>query len=1018
MTLLGIPAGQGQSVLGPAFTAPVAAQPVPVAQPALPDGPGVPGAAPQLPQDSVSEDDGSVWVSHGGKLYTVASGELQQAAASMPGLRLATPDEVRETKDIEVQSADPGAGMKAGLEQFGVGLANAVSSAGRGLAAAGSVAAGYLGATETERDLQQFARESTGESLARDIAYLTGGLENENAFVRNYRAREKAYPLTAGVARTAGLLVPAIATAGAAAATSGAAAGAGAASRLASALLSPSGAAAAGIGGAVQGLAGGLAQPFETMRDTPISREAILASGGMGAVLGGALGFGIGAAVQAAPSALARVFGKKTAAVADEEVRAALPDAVKQMAESPVAEQRTLYESILKRGGEVGKEANAIADRLELAAAKAGPNPELRAAAVNEAVEAEVQRLSRTKAGEILPSEWRSREWTPDEMVRNRDVLKLGARNEITERLTDVLDGSKQALEHLRNFELKRPLVAKNLADMPEELQSQAIGKALSFVRQRRAEFEKIFEGGENALRPSKASESLGFTFNEAEEALAKAPSAADAYLAVDKLRRATDKWLGPLTNQARATDAIAAREGTELLKFAEGTYENARLFLGDADTWGKQGMLQQAVNSAWADDIAAEGRVTKLGAFLSRDVSDRYGQFAQRVDPDKIDRYLDGLGRKTLPDTDLNRMLETKARLMGEVAKAYDIPAGTVSRAIDATKELAAAVKQANAVMTASGGFETQLTQVLQSRLAKMAGSAAGAGIGGIFGGAPGALIGHSVGAAIEEYATARLPAVVQALTKNKLGIGRLPQAYKRALNRNMVESIPAATRLELFERKSDRGAQLEQFDRRTAALSRLATPEALAAAAAPALARFGAVQQTLPASTQLAAQERIQRLAAAWPAAPKGLAVRGKAQTTASEQTLRLQQAMWEATFEPLKTVEAFEKGVVDPDQAKFTWVQYPELQRLFQAATLDTLKSIPENTPIEHNTLAQLDQFFGFGGVLDESAAPAQLATAAMLAAQRAVTSEESAPRPVNVQNYQTRVNQMSGMGAKNV
>lgn len=1001
---------------------------------------GLPSAAPTYPTEetgatpapqidlsqAVTDPDGKVWVTRGGKYYTVAADKLPHVASALHDLRFASEDEVSAQRDIETQQRTPGAAVKAAITNFGTGLVDAITALPRGLAAGGSAAAGYLGATDTEAALQDFARNAGGAALAKDTAYLAGGIEGQGAFVRAHRAREQAFPLTATLSRGAGLVVPAIAlgfAAGAAGAAEGGLAGAASggteaalASRLATTLLSPSGVAQTAAGGAAQGLAGGLAAPFETMEDTPISREAILASGAMGALLGGVGGGVIGAATKYAPTALSKVFGSKTRELASDEVRASMPDAIQQLAESPDVASRELYQHVLEKGQVAGGEVNAMAERIEKAAAAAGPNPELRAAAAREAVEREVQRITQTSK-EILPSEWRSADLTPDEMVRNRDVLKLGARNEISERLSSLLDESREVMDNLRNFEAKRPLVAKNLASLTEEQQTNAIGKALAYVRQERQAFDGLFAGGENALRPNRTTESLGFSLNEAESAIAKAETAADAYVAIDKLRRETDKWIAPLTNQSRATSAIDAFEGKNLLKFTEGSYENARRFLADADTWGKQGLLQQKVNQAWADDIAAEGRVTKLGAFMSRDVSDRYGQFAQRVDPDKIERYLDGLGKKTLPDTDLNAMLETKAKLMREVSAAYGIPEALTKKAAATTEELSKALKAAHTLMTTSGGLETQIASLLQSKLAHMAGGAAGAIAGGAIGHVPGALVGHSVGAAIEEYAATRIPELISRVTKNELGFGKVPQVYQKALNRQVTGSVPATARA-LFKSTADasRAEQLDAYEKRTEVIARLASsPDATASAAGPAVNRYSLVQPTLPASAMLAMNERIARLAQAWPGQKQVSAVKptGKAQTTVSDQDLRLAEAMWEATAKPLSTLDDFAAGTLDPAKAEWTWIQYPELQKLFQASALDSLQSLPADTEVSHDALAQLDLFLGFGGALDPSQSPESLALSLSMGHALRAEHEASQPRPVNVKSFATRTNQLMGM-----
>ena len=972
---------------------------------------------------ATTDPNGAVWVSRGGRYYTVAADRAERALRRIEGLRLAAPEEVAAQREIETQRATPGAGVKAALENFGIGVADALTSPGRALGAVASVAAGAVGATDTELALQDFVRDAGGHALAKDLSYAGGGVEGENSYVRAYNARAAAFPMTTTLARTAGLVVPALATAGLAGAATGAegALGESVAARLATTVLSPSGVTQTALGGAAQGLLAGVTTPFETMDDTPISREAILASGAMGAFIGLGGGAAVGAVAKYAPSALSRVFGERSQRIAQEEVHASMPEVLQGLRESDHAASQELYQSILDKGQIVGRDTHAMADRIESAMKNAGPNPQMQAAAAREAVESEVARLTRSSK-EILPSEWRDSSLTPDQMVRNRDVLQEGARNEITERLSAVVDESRSVMEHLRSFELKRPLVAKNLAELSEEQQTAAISRALQFVRNERQAFEGLFggEGGrtlENALRANRTTESLGFSLNEAEKAISSAPTAADAYVAVDRLRRETDKWIAPLTNQSRATSAAEAFEGKELLKFTEGSYENSRRFLADSETWGKQGLLQQQVNAAWADDIAAEGRVTKLGAFMSRDVSDRYGQFVQRVDPDKIDRYLEGLGKKTLPDQDLQAMLETKAKLMREVGAAYGIAPDRIANAVTQTQELSKAVKAANTLMTATGGLETQVANILQSRLAHLAGGAAGAVLGGHAGGVPGAIVGHSVGAAVEEFAAHRVPEAMAAVFKNKAGFGRLPQVYQRALNRNVVDSVPAFVRPIVHATSGATRAEREDtYKKRTEMLAQLTTSQAAQVnAAQSAFGRFGTVQQSLPGSTQLAATAALARLQQAWPGQTRVSAVpmRGRAQTTASDADIRRSEALWEATTAPLSVFDDFKNGDLNPEKARWAWIQYPELQKLFQASAIDTLQKMPENTTIPHSALAQLDSFLGFGGVLDPSQSSASLARTAALAAQQRAALEQTNPRPANTQNFQTRVNQMMGV-----
>ncbi len=1007
------------------------AAPDPFAAPApeaAPPGGVVPAATVDL--SSAVNEDGRTWVKHNGKLFTLPSERVAEAAGKVKGLEFASPQDVQAKQDERAARADPLGGLKTTAEQFATSLTDAVTGIARGGAALASVGAGAIGLTDAEKELQGFARDAGGEALARDIAYLTGGVEGESRYVRNYEARARAYPGTTMLARAAGLVVPIVATAGAASAATVAGEGAGLAGSAASALLSPVGIQQTAIGGALQGLTAGAAAPFETMADTPISREAILASGAMGAVLGGTLGAAVGTVSKYAPGVLSTVFGKTASAeeraAAQAEIRAAIPDSIRSLEHSELPAERELFQAVSAKSDAAGKVANEMADRIQKAINAAGPNPELRKAAAAEAAQAEVERFS-GKAKEISPENWRDSSLTPDDIVRNREVLKEGAKNEIAEHLGNLVDESGSVMEHLRSFEQKESLVRKNLAGLSEQQAGAAIEASLGHVQAVRREFEGLFEGAE-ALRPSRTTESLGFSLNRAEEAIAKAPDATAAYRALDQLRRDVNGRLASLMRQTTSTLADDAYEGAKLFKFAVQAYESTRLNLANPELWGEQGRLQLKVNQAWADDIAAEGRVTKLGSFFSRDVNERYGRQAARVDPDKIARYLEGLGKKTLPDQDLRAMVERKAALMQEVAKAYDIPSEKVAKAVASAKQLGDSINAANTVMTTAGGIETTIANILGSRVAHLAahagggavGGLAGAMVGGHAGAMVGALAGHSIGGAVEEFAAHRIPQLVGKLFGAVKGYrpNAVPQAYQRALNRNVTSMIPASARV-LFATTSTAGraAQLDQYNKRSEVLAQLQQPGATLAVGERVLDQYNKVQPTLGMSTQIAAKSLLGQLAANWPGTREVSPIPSMNKALVSDQDIRTANARWEATTDPFSVFSDFEKGNADPEKVAFAWLQYPELQRLFQSAALDSLNQLPPDADVPMDRLSSLDQLLGMGGQLDPSLRPdfmaRQLDRGAALRAEEEQQQPNAAAAGRIAQQHQTENTRVMGV-----
>ena len=93
-------------------------------------------------------------------------------------------------------------------------------------------------------------------------------------------------------------------------------------------------------------------------------------------------------------------------------------------------------------------------------------------------------------------------------------------------------------------------------------------------------------------------------------------------------------------------------------------------------------------------------------------------------------------------------------------------------------------------------------------------------------------------------------------------------------------------------------------------------------------------------------------------------------------SSDDLRLANAMWEATTEPLSVARDLASGYIDPDKAAYAWKQFPGLQRACQACIVDVFSqdlSQEEREDIPENLLAQLDATFGFGGRLQETSDP---------------------------------------------
>lgn len=114
--------------------------------------------------------------------------------------------------------------------------------------------------------------------------------------------------------------------------------------------------------------------------------------------------------------------------------------------------------------------------------------------------------------------------------------------------------------------------------------------------------------------------------------------------------------------------------------------------------------------------------------------------------------------------------------------------------------------------------------------------------------------------------------------------------------------------------------------------------------------------------------AQERMLQLLKDLPKPRED--IRGKAYESLSSDQLRVANAMWEATTEPLSVFDDFERGAVDYDKVKYAWKQYPGLKQAAQVGFLDAVHSHlseDERANIPDTTLTQMDYLLAFNGTL---------------------------------------------------
>jgi hypothetical protein len=894
------------------------------------------------------------------------------------GMAPVTADEV----ELERQRAKK-SGVIGGTVAAVEGLALGTADVGYNIATAGARVPAALGYAATgNEDLAEFLEQTSFERVLRGSSYLTGGLEAENQFLQDQRAQQAEWPtlsaLTRGVGQVGGT---ALSLGGGALPQMVAKAAPGVAARLGAA-----GTAAAV--GAVEGASWGLLAPFEQPDNTTASREAVLASGLLGAVLGGVGGAAVPLA-QKGGARLREVFGKPATETAEgalgvvDNLEARVVDDIQKAGPNPVA----MHEEALRAG------AKADAELIE-------------------------------RAGKLTPETWENIATMPDvAKYVHRDVALEGATGALRKDFDSVAKGVREVTQELREAPLKRELVAKNLAaDFGDDATKQTA--AIAAAQKKAAELAESFveiapppvapgRGAANQVgrAPSRTIQSIGHTVAELDSTLAKVDNAADAYIAMDTARRQLLKLVPGLKNQTTSTAAHLAREGQDLLEFVEGQYRGLADSLFDESVWGRQGAAQRAVNMGWVDDInESRYALRNLASETSKDI---YGRPQFSADPEKIRSYLGGLGNSSLRDENFRRWIASSENLTDQIQKAYALSPAQAKRAAHvaaSVKTLRGTLDKAENIIAGANREAARLDAaraVGLGRAGNMVTGFAQDGIRGALSGLifPGGRAGavdlmkalrevadstpgrtaEAVANAVETAMGAGAPKSKAAAAKAAASVrasGMVPpgadtrlDAARRAMglvadaSRAGARGLPPKLGGPLFESTRDltRSEQKERYEQRRDILAQVITNPARAQQATEkALGPIMRTNPALGASLMLDTAAKLQKLFEALPGRRVPNPIPSKARDVVSDEELRTAEAFFEATTDPLSVFRDFQQGQLDYKKAKFAREQYPELFNSARAALLDILPKLEDDVP--DNALAQLDLLLGMNGELD--------------------------------------------------
>ncbi len=958
---------------------------------------------PEIGDRYVTTEDGEAWVTKDGQFYSAAPGSLNQTFAELgEGARPATADEVRG-RLRQKESDNLAGGVATVVQNVATGALNAAASGARGVA----ILAGEGDAAKT----------LTGESFLKDLAGLkalksggdiTDAAKASEEWSSTLQARRSLRPTLSTASQLVGE-VGLVAASGGLAAAPGAIASrslpqamlrAGAAAGAENAILSTSQEAGAAV-----------------LENRAIDRERLAADGFSAAILGAALGGGaaaLGRGVRVAkdrllPGAIMDDAGRASREslgipLAAEEQLAATTrqaaDAVEAAGVNPIARaQAAEAEARL-----IGKKASETdpSNWRELVR-DADPN----ALYIHrEAVLDGATRDASDDLNKVLENQRAIENEIDNFSTKREKVAEHLAADGVDE--TELLGRAQADVGALRaRIEEARATVENNrLANAEPERAAGAANDSQGAPTRKKA------KRGDADVALNRAS----FIVSEAERALAKAESGADGVIAIDSMRRELSKSARQTRAQARQTRSLEERVLLEPVRdLLEAEYDRAALSLMDESFVGKtQAVAQSSVNNARVGSIDADRfDLRSFTVQVGSEDGARYGGQVYGANRDAIRSLLADLqpGEATRLKTEqFERFLEKQEKFLSAARENYSFSSANAKRldasiaanarlrsTLDVSREAAGKVNQAKALISAD--------QVGGGRIVQMA---AGAFFGGVEGGAGGALRGLARGAlggteqvismrgryaALAETTDRRVAhSMVSWLDRlispskgaskkggrKKLVSDEMRAAFSRGLPEERTilgGALGASPALRRFISASgeSRAEKREILRERRQVLAEIiSNPERIERAAAAVLGQSAHYMPGMAADMVAETVQRLTRLHDKLGGSSEPSLLPGVQRTEmVSDQELRAQDALVQATLDPMSVFADFERGSVDPIKADFVREMYPEIWAQAQAATIDALSRV-QKMPSQQ-ALSQMDQFLGFNGALDPSLRP---------------------------------------------
>lgn len=751
------------------------------------------------------------------------------------------------------------------------------------------------------------------------------------------------------------------------------------------------------------------------LENRAVDRELVISNG----IIGGVLSAAAGGLVGGAGKKLSDVLEARRAKGAADDAARATPTRTRAVAstERAVAEAADELDRPAVELEQTLAEAEA---KVAQAARDAGVNPNAQRAAAEAAAEAEAEAFRRMAADEVDPKTWHEaanpKGRVPAmKLAMHRKAYQGGAADELTELLDDAMTGNRELTDIIWKVEPKREQVlAKMAADGIDE--TKAISTAL---RQQEdfgaslAEMRATLEAAPNRLARSRVGKFVLTQYEQSQATaaakLAKAETAADAFIIRDQFRREVEMIRRQVNDSAVKSTGIADREAAKLMQpWAEQKYLEAANTLFDEDTWRSMGAFQKAANGQDGAVGLIDADRVGLHKFTGVDGYDLQNRPILKADPEKIRAYLAGIDDSSLRDAQVRRLFERRKSIATTIRDGLELNASqkaAAERVITASEKALKTLEDAEkmAIRLNKQAIMNETDKLLMQ----------GGVVMRLLGGAAKISAGDFKGAAALQFGGQEMAArQAQALKIASDGAhSRLVRGILKTLNWVSGEGSENAGALAKIERRARLGGIINEGAEKLAnrmrdqnyALTPLfrpfyddpsKTPSENRAASREALARRrevlaevvgdpGAMSRALEAplaramaaspqmGTQLAEEvgQRINRLQAALPGQdlPSLLpnAPRSKAMMV-SDQELRQAEAYIEATIDPQSVFDDFENGHLDYDKLRFAKEQYPEMFQAARAMALDIFRELPAD--IRGNMATQLDFLLDFEGQLD--------------------------------------------------